>query len=291
MSRITRRDFVRVGAVAGFAAVETGRANGLVPAAARLTKITDPTPPTSGCLVPIPAKPAPIVIDTGKTAVIVVDMQNDFGAEGGMFQRAGIDISPIRAVVGPTAKALTSARAEGMKVIYLKMAFRPDLSDAGRAGSPNRDRRLRLGVGNEVRAPNGAVSRVLIRDTWNTDILPELTPQPGDLVVYKHRFSGFYQTDLDLNLKMTGTESLIVTGCTTSVCVESTIRDATFRDYSCVLLADCSAEPVGHEFSRSNHDASLLVIEKRFGWVSDSTTFTAALAGGKSKVQSLKSRA
>lgn len=85
-----------------------------------------------------------------------------------------------------------------------------------------------------------------------------------------------------------GIKSLIVTGCTTSVCVESTIRDAMFRDYSCALLADCCAEPIGQEFSRSNHDASLLVIEKLFGWVSHSDAFTTALAAHSTATASEK---
>jgi ureidoacrylate peracid hydrolase len=106
-----------------------------------------------------------------------------------------------------------------------------------------------------------------------------LKPQAGDIVIYKHRFSGFYETDLDATLKQLGAKYLIVTGCTTSVCVESTIRDAMFRDYSCVLLADCTAEPIGCDFPRSNHEASLLVIQTLFGWVSESTAFVRALAG------------
>jgi len=127
-------------------------------------------------------------------------------------------------------------------------------------------------------APNGRESRILIRDPWNTDIIKELTPHPEDVVVYKHRFSGFYETELDATLKQLGTKYLIVTGCTTSVCVESTIRDAMFRDYSCVLLADCAAEPIGCELPRSNHEASLLVIQTLFGWVSESAAFMRALA-------------
>jgi ureidoacrylate peracid hydrolase len=229
--------------------------------------------------VTIGAKPEPIAIDTSKTAVIVVDMQNDFGSEGGMFHRSGIDISMIRRAVAPTAKVLTAARGMGIKSIYLKMAFRPDLSDAGLPDSPNRVRHLLVGVGQTVRAPTGEESRVLIRDTWNTDILPELAPKAGDTVVYKNRFSGFYQTDLDSILKRLGVRYLIVTGCTTSVCVESTIRDAMFRDYSCVLLADCTGEPIGYNLPRSNHEASLLVIQTVLGWVSDSDEFTRALEG------------
>ena len=83
----------------------------------------------------IEALPEPITIDTSRTAVIVVDMQNDFGSKGGMFDRAGVDIAPIQKVVEPISKVLELARRAGMKIIYLKMGFRPDLSDAGPADS------------------------------------------------------------------------------------------------------------------------------------------------------------
>jgi ureidoacrylate peracid hydrolase len=230
-----------------------------------------------GRLASIEAKPQPIAIDVSRTAIIVVDMQNDFGADGGMFHRAGIDISMIRRAVAPTARALTAARAAGIPAIYLKMAFRPDLSDAGPLDSPNHARHLLLGVGTTVRAPDGGESRVLIRDTWNTDILPELAPKPRDIVLYKHRFSGFFQTDLDAVLASLNIKYLIVTGCTTSICVESTIRDAMHRDYSCVLLADCTAEPIGNDLPRSNHDASLLAVQVLLGWVASSDGFIEAL--------------
>jgi ureidoacrylate peracid hydrolase len=232
---------------------------------------------TKSWVVRLDAKPEPIAIDTARTAVIVVDMQNDFGAKGGMFDRAGIDISGIQRVIAPTSKVLASARQAGIKIIYLKMGFRPDLSDLGTPDSPNRVRHLRFGVGQTMRAPDGRESRILIRDTWNTDIVPELKPQADDVVIYKHRFSGFYETDLDATLKKLGIKNLILTGCTTSVCVESTVRDAMFRDYSCVLLADCMSEPVGYDLSRNNHEASLLVIQTLFGWVSGSDKFTKAI--------------
>jgi ureidoacrylate peracid hydrolase len=119
---------------------------------------------------------------------------------------------------------------------------------------------------------------MLIRDTWNTDIVPELEPGSGDIVIYKNRFSGFFETELDDVLRRRGTKYLIVTGCTTSVCVESTVRDAMFRDYSCVLLEDCMGEPIGNDLPRSNHEASLLTMQTLFGWVSDSEEFLKALA-------------
>jgi ureidoacrylate peracid hydrolase len=219
------------------------------------------------------AKPEAIGIDPTRTAVIVVDMQNDFGSKGGMFDLAGIDISVIRRVIAPTTRVLDSARRKGLKIIYLKMGFRPDLSDLGAPDSPNHMRHMRLGVGNTVRAPNGTEGRVLVRDTWNTDILSELQPHTGDVVIYKHRYSGFYQTDLHARLQELGMKYLIFVGCTTSVCVESTARDAMFRDYACVLLADCVGERLGNSLTRSNHEASLLVMQTLFGWVSSSEEF------------------
>ncbi len=230
-----------------------------------------------GRVIKLDAKPDVFTFDAAKTAVIVVDMQNDFGSKGGMFERAGIDISGIQKAVGPTAKVLAAARKAGVKIVYLKMGFRPDLSDMGATDSVNRVRHLGfLKVGEKVTAPDGKESRILVRDTWNTDILPELKPEAGDDVVYKTRFSGFYETDLDARLKKLGAKYLIVTGCTTSICVDSTVRDAMFRDYLCVMLADCMSEPIGQALPRSNHDASLLTFEF-LGWVSDSDRLLKAL--------------
>jgi ureidoacrylate peracid hydrolase len=95
--------------------------------------------------------------------------------------------------------------------------------------------------------------------------------------MYKTRYSGFYGTELDSVLEKRAVKWLLITGCTTNVCVESTLRDAMFRDYSCVLLADCTGEPIGQEFARSNHEASLLVIQTLFGWVSESAEVIRAL--------------
>ena len=261
MTTLTRRDLL-ARAAAGAAVVGLGTVRAAV---------------QPGRLVELPARPAPVQIDTAKTAVLVVDMQNDFGARGGMFDRAGIDITGIQRAVAPTSHALDAARRAGIKVIYLKMAYRADLSDLGAPNSPNRMRHLQLGVGQPVHAPDGRDSRVLIRDTWNTDIVAGLEPKLGDVVMYKTRFSGFYKTDLDDRLVSLGVQHLIVTGCTTSICVESTVRDAMFRDYSCVLLEDCMSEPIGGALSRSNHEASLLSVETLLGWVSTSTHAVAAL--------------
>jgi len=106
-------------------------------------------------MITLDAKPDPITIDLGMTAVIVVDMQNDFATKGGMADRAGIDISQIQATVGPTSRVVASARRGGIKIVYLKMAFRPDLSDLGPSHSKNRISHMQVNVGKVVRAPDG----------------------------------------------------------------------------------------------------------------------------------------
>ena len=271
---MTRRELIRAGLVGGLTAM-VARRDPRALAAEKVKK--SPGEGSEGRAATMDARPAPVRFSASRTAVIVVDMQNDFGSKGGMFDLAGIDISGIRKAIEPTGKALTAARAAGIPIVYLKMGYRPDLSDLGAPDSVNRARHVRLNVGKTVRAPDGRESRILIRDTWNTDIVPELAPQPGDQVLYKTRFSGFYGTDLDSRLAKMGIRHLMVTGCTTSICVDSTVRDAMFRDYLCVLLADCMSEPIGQGLLRSNHEATLLSTEVLLGWVSSSAELIKAL--------------
>ena len=227
--------------------------------------------------VDVEARPGPIVVDPCATAIVVVDMQNDFAAPGGMFDRAGIPIDRIHAIVDPIRLVLDAGRAAGMPAVFLKMQFAADLSDAGPPDAPNRIKHRPLRIGERMQTPNGATGQILVEGTWNTEIVAALTPQPDDLVVSKHRYSGFYETDLDGLLRAAGIDTLIFTGATTSVCVESTLRDAFYRDYRCLLLSDCTAEPIGSQLSPSNHEASLLVIETLFGWVADSPSLLTAL--------------
>jgi ureidoacrylate peracid hydrolase len=214
---------------------------------------------------------------TERTAVVVVDMQNDFASIGGMFHRAGIDVGGIQSIVGPIAALLDAARAAQILVVYLKMGFQPDLSDSGAPNSPTWLKHVPFGVGAACIAPDGTPSRVLVRDTWNTDIVNDLKPHDDDVVLYKNRYSGFYKTGLDELLKARGIDTLITVGATTSVCVESTVRDATFRDYRCLVVEDCIAEPIGSDLPRTNQDASLIVLELLFAWITNSVGVTEAL--------------
>jgi ureidoacrylate peracid hydrolase len=215
----------------------------------------------------INAVPEPVEIDPSRTALVVIDMQNAFGSKGGMFDKAAIDITGIQEAVPPTAAAVEGARRAGIKVVWIKMGFQPDLSDLGAEDVPNGFLFLHLGVKDGV----------LARDQWGTDIVDELTPEDGEPVIYKTRFSAFYRTELDELLRSYGAKHLIITGCTTSICVESTIRDAFFRDYHCILLEDCAAEPMGRDLSRSNHEATVLLVERIFGSVSNSADFISAI--------------
>jgi ureidoacrylate peracid hydrolase len=101
----------------------------------------------------------------------------------------------------------------------------------------------RLKIGEATVTPNGEPSRILIEGTWNAEILPELSPMPDGPVITKRRFGGFYDTTLDEKLRESNGDALIVIGCTTSICVESPIRDAYMRDYISVLPADCTGQP------------------------------------------------
>ena len=223
-------------------------------------------------MVRLDALPEPLELDPRRVAVIVIDAQNDFASPGGMFDNAGIDIRGIAAAAQTTRPVLAAARAAGIPVVYLNMQHAPDLSDAGPPEGPHRVKHRPLALGDTVAAPDGSRSRILIRDTWNTENVLELAPQAGDVVVSKHRYSGFFETELDEVLRRLAVTHLLVTGCTTSVCVESTVRDATFRNYTCVVLEDCTSEPLG------THEASLKVIETLFGWVSSSHAVLEALA-------------
>jgi ureidoacrylate peracid hydrolase len=225
----------------------------------------------------IAARPDAVSFDSRRTAIMVIDMQHDFGSRGGMFDLAGLDVAPIGRLIQPISMVLDAARNAGLFIVYTKQEHNADLSDAGSEAAPHRIKHNRMNIGRTVAAPDGSESQILVRDTWNTAIVPELAPHPGDAVVSKHRFSAFFETALDSILRARGIDTLIFTGATTSICVESTVRDATFRDYRCIVLRDCTTELIAADATRSNHEASLLAIELLFGWTAASDALIGAL--------------
>ncbi len=234
----------------------------------------------TSAMVQFEARPEPVSLSREQTAVVVVDMQNHFASSGGTFSNAGIDTSAILEVIEPTRRVLDAARSAGVAVVYLRVNA-PELPVPG--GEPALQRspqgELRWRRYMELVAtrppetlplPPGASA------SWNADIVDGLEPQDGELVVTKPRFSGFHGTDLHEQLQARSITDLLFTGCTTSICVESTLRDAYHRGYGCVLLEDCVAEPIGHG---ANHDATVLATELLFGSVSASAAVCAALVG------------
>ncbi|MER8398570.1 cysteine hydrolase [Mesorhizobium sp. M1348] len=233
----------------------------------------------------IAARPETVSFEPARTAVVVIDMLHDFGSRGGMFDLAGLDVAPIARLIQPISRVLEAARNAGLFIVYTKQQHNADLSDAGNEDAPHRIKHKRFNAGQVVTAPDGSESRILVRDTWNTAIVAELSPQPGDAVISKHRFSAFFETPLDSTLRARRIDTLIFTGATTSVCVESTVRDAAFRDYRCIVLRDCTTELIAADAPRSNHEASLLTIELLFGWTADSDAVIGALAAGRAAAE------
>jgi nicotinamidase-related amidase len=192
------------------------------------------------------------LVDPAHAALVVVDMQRDFCIPGGAFDALGIDISMYPPMIPRLARLIDGARAADVRVIYIQMTTLP-----GRAiESPPQIRfNLRLHL-----ATNGGEPLRYTEDgSVGQEVIPELAPRDGDLVIKKYRSSGFWGTNLDMLLRSNGILSVIVAGCTTEGCVESTARDALFNDYYVVIAEDCVASD-----DRAQHDASMLLMRHRF---------------------------
>lgn len=229
--------------------------------------------------VPLAARPLPLDLDPATTAVVVVDMQNHFAAAGGSWSIGGVDTTPIHDLVPAIGRVIAAARRVGVAVVYLTapVPAQPDpiimppqaFRGTGLARWEHYVRSASTGRSTATTEPRPS--------GWNREIVHGLTPEPDDRVIVKPSYSGFFHTDLHDRLHEANVATLLFTGCTTSVCVESTLRDAVFRGYDCVLLDDCVAEPVGGTLERTNHDATVHLVEMVLGWVSDSASIVDAL--------------
>jgi len=217
-----------------------------------------------------------IKIDLSKTSVIVVDMQNAFASRGGMFDKLGVFSEKNREIIGPIRKVLQVARPMGVRIIYLKMCFRSDLSNAGGPESPNYWKELGMIVMREKPEFKG---KFITEGTWDVEIIDELKPQPGDIVVKKSRYSGFVNSELQAILQTYNIKYLIFVGLATNVCVESTIRDAFFHEYFPILVSDCVA-PVGPDYIQK---ATIFNVERFFGWVTTSDNLIKSISEKRGK--------
>jgi nicotinamidase-related amidase len=193
------------------------------------------------------------LVDPSRCALVIIDMQRDFLEPGFAFDRPGVDLSMYPSMRPRVARLLAAAREAGLLVVHVQMTTLP----GGRSESPAQLRfNLRL---HPQSHPDAVPLHYAETGSSGWEIVSELQPAPGELVVAKWRSSGFWGTNLDLLLRSNGIESVVICGCTTEGCVESTARDALFNDYYVVVAEDCVASD-----DRAQHDASLLLMRHRF---------------------------
>jgi ureidoacrylate peracid hydrolase len=219
----------------------------------------------------INAEPDPVDVDIRHAGAVVVDMQNGFLKQGGMWDLAGIDLTQAPSVITMARRALTAVRGAGIPVIYLQAGYPPDLSTAGGPESPHPQKSPGFRM---IRDRPDLRTQQLIFGEWAAEIVDELKPEPGDIVVRKPRYNGFVSTHLDSLLRGRGIRALFVMGVATNVCVESTVRDAYFREYWPIVIGDATMQ----EGPEMIQEATLFNIRKFFGWVTTSGQLVQSLS-------------
>jgi nicotinamidase-related amidase len=224
-----------------------------------------PRPLTIACA------PQNVTVDLLRTAIIVIDMQNDFCAPGGWVDHLGADYRPDRKPIAPLQLLLPALRDAGVPVIWVNWGNRPDLANM----PPNQIHLYKpagtgVGLGDPLPG-NGA--RVLEKDSWAAAVVDELKQEPSDIKVDKYRISGFWDTPLDSILRNLGVRSILFAGVNTDQCVLHSLTDANFLGYGCILVEDCCAT-TSPDFCT---EATVWNVKKCFGFVTDSGAVITAL--------------
>jgi nicotinamidase-related amidase len=189
------------------------------------------------------------IVDPAHTALVVIDVQNDFCSSGGLFSRIGKDLSMMQPMIDRLGKVIESARAAGVFPIFVQNQWLPD----NRVVS---DPFLRFMIDKQGMDPTEGCT---VSGTWGAQYVQSVAPRETDVVVHKWRPSAFRGTNLDMVLRCNRIRSVVLTGVITQGCVESTARDAMFHDYYTVVIDDCVAT-----YNTDLHDASLKVMRSRF---------------------------
>lgn len=222
-------------------------------------------------MITLPARPESLTFAPQQSALIVVDMQNAYASQGGYLDLAGFDVSATRPVIDNINTAVAAARAAGLLIIWFQNGWDDQYVEAGGPGSPNYHKSNALKT---MRQRPELQGKLLAKGGWDYQLVDELTPQEGDIVLPKPRYSGFFNTPLDSILRSRGIRHLVFTGIATNVCVESTLRDGFFLEYFGIVLEDATHQ-AGPAFAQQ---AALFNIETFFGWVSDVESFCHALS-------------
>lgn len=202
-------------------------------------------------LLTLEAKVAP-----AHTAVLVIDVQNDFCAPGGYYAKTGADLGPIEAMVPRLERCLDAARAAGVPVVFVQAIY-----DDVYWSPVQKERHIRR---------FGAVQPCCRSGTWGAEFY-RVRPRAGELVVRKHRYSAFHGTEMDVLLRSRGIRTVVLAGVATNVCVETAARDAFMHDYYVVVAGDCVAAR-----TEAYHRAALANVEGHFGVVAPAEAIAAA---------------
>jgi nicotinamidase-related amidase len=221
-------------------------------------------------MMAVEADPYPFELETERCALLIIDMQRDFLEPGGFGEMLGNDVSQLRRTIDPNRILLAAWRARNLPVMHTREGHRPDLSDLPPA------KKVRGRSPTSIGDP-GPMGRILVRGEAGHDIVPELYPRPGEPVIDKPGKGAFFATDLHAILQNRGVTQLIVTGVTTEVCVNTTVREANDRGYDCLVPEDC----VGSYFPEFQLMGLKMIAAQGgiFGWVSHSNRILAALEG------------
>lgn len=218
--------------------------------------------------ITVDAEPYPFEFVPAQCALLIIDMQRDFLEPKGFGEMLGNDVSQLRRAIEPNRMLLSAWRKLGLQVIHTREGHRPDLTDLPPAKKVRGRSKTCIG-------DRGPMGRILVRGEPGHDIIPELYPLPTEPVIDKPGKGAFFATDLHAILQNHQIKQLIVTGVTTEVCVNTTVREANDRGYDCLVLDDC----VGSYFPEFQR-VGLEMIKAQggiFGWVSNSGRLLAAM--------------